>query len=93
MEGLPLEFVPSAPPLTPPLSPEIRRLENQIYTFDLALTTFEIVNLNDQLEKIKNDSIKMDIIKCDEQCKEANQSNESNSVDDILKKINDIFNK
>jgi len=88
---LPLE--PSAPPLTPPLSPEIRRLENQVNIVELSLITSEIQYYKYEIKKIEIESIKTDMTKCDEQCQEANQSVESNTVDDILKKINDIFNK
>lgn len=82
-------LVPSAPPL----SPELRRLENQVNIVELSLITSEIEYYNYEIKKIEIELVKTDMTKCDEQCQQANQSVESNTVDDILKKINDIFNK
>ena len=80
----------SAPPIT---EEELKMLENQIDMFNLAVTTYQLEYVKSELEKIQNDLIKTDITKCDEQCQKANQNIESNTVDDVLKKINDIFNK
>lgn len=95
--------LPSAPPVessnasqasAPPISQdELRQLENKVYDLNLDLITSELEYLNGQIIKIQNEINQMDTTKCDKQCQEANKIIESNTVDDILKKINDIFNK
>ena len=77
----------SAPPIT---NEELQMIEDHVNILKLTVATYVIEY---KLQIIQNDLIKTDITKCDEQCQEANQSIESNTVDDFLKKINDIFNK
>uniref|UniRef100_A0A6C0I2G1 Uncharacterized protein n=1 Tax=viral metagenome TaxID=1070528 RepID=A0A6C0I2G1_9ZZZZ len=81
---------PTAPEIT---DEELEQLQYRVYDLSLALITSELEYLNGQLNHIQNEITQMDTTKCDKQCQEANKSIESNTVDDILKNINDIFNK
>lgn len=89
-----LEYLNASAPSAPYLSEEeFQQLQNKVYDLNLALITSELEYLNGQIIKIQNEINQMDTTKCDKQCQEANKIIESNTVDDILKKINDIFNK
>ena len=81
---------PSAPYMS---EKEFQQLQNNVYDLNLDLITSELEYLKGQIIKIQNEINQMDTTKCDKQCQEANKIIESNTVDDILKKINDIFNK
>ncbi len=81
---------PSAPPIT---EEKIQEIQNRLNILRLTATTYELNYVKSQLISIQKDLTKTNITKCDEQCQKANQSIESNTVDDFLKKINDIFNK
>ena len=83
--------VASAPIIT---DEELKQLEYRVYDLSLALITSELEYLNGQLKRLQNEIAQMDITKCDEQCKQANNSIESNAIDAFLEKeINNIFNK
>ena len=80
----------SAPIIT---DEELKELQNRVYDLNIALAASELEYLNGQLKRIQNEITQMDTTKCDKQCQEANKSIEANTVDDVLKNINDIFNK
>jgi Zn-dependent oligopeptidase len=81
----------SAPPIT---EEELEQLQNKVNDLNLALMTSELEYINSQLKRIQNEINQMDTTKCDKQCREANESIESNTVDIFLKNnINNIFNK
>jgi septation ring formation regulator EzrA len=86
-----METMASAPPYE---DEEYEELQNRVYDLNLALITSELEYLNGQLKRLQNEIAQMDITKCDEQCKQANNSIESNAIDAFLEKeINNIFNK
>jgi hypothetical protein len=82
--------VASAPVIT---DEELKQLQDRVYDLNIALAASELEYLNGQLKRIQNEITQMDTTKCDKQCQEANNSIESNTVDGLLKNINDIFNK
>jgi hypothetical protein len=93
--------VPSAPPYdykaaSAPIitDEELKQLQYRVYDLNIALVASELEYLNGQLKRLQNEIAQMDITKCDEQCKQANNSIESNAIDAFLEKeINNIFNK
>ena len=73
---------------------ELKRLQNKVNYLNLALMTSELKYLNSKLKRIQNKINQMDTTKCDKQCQDANESIESNTVDNFLiNNINEIFNK
>lgn len=83
----------SAPPITI-TEEELEQLQNKVNDLNLALMTSELEYINSQLKRIQNKVNQMDTTKCDKQCQDANESIESNTVDNFLiNNINNIFNK